>query len=343
MDTNDSCFKARKFGWILGAMPLKFRGNGFEWFWLLLLASFPFTALAELSLIETDESIEILIDGKPVFKYNIAVVEPPEGKDAVYARSGFIHPVYTPDGAVITDGFPEGHTHQHAVFMAWTRSTYKGGMVDFWNAHKRLGRVFHAEVIAVERSKDCVSFKVGLKHQELNSPERDVVLDEIWELRAYPKVDDCYVFDLKSTQTTATDEPLVLNEYHYGGMGLRLTREWSPESPSNRESLFEFSMSGGQGRIEGNHTRQHWVAASGLIEGQPASIAVLGHPENFRAPQPVRIHPRIPYFSYSPIVLGEFEIQAGEAYVSRYRYIVSSKHLDSNWLDHQWKEYAKEK
>ena len=324
-------------------MLLEFRRNSFEWFWLLLLASFPFAASAELSLIETDDSIEIFIEGRPALRYNIAVVEPPEGKDTVYARSGFIHPVYTPDGTVITDGFPEGHTHQHAIFMAWTRSTYKGKMVDFWNARKRSGRVFHSEVILTERSKGSVSFKVGLKHQELVSSEKEIVLDEIWEVRAYPEVDGRFVFDIKSTQKTVTNEPLILNEYHYGGMGLRLSGEWFRENESDPEPPFEFSTSDGQGRIEGNHTRQRWVAASGLIGGQRASIAVLGHHANFRAPQPVRIHPKMPYFSYSPMVLGEFRIEAGDSFVSRYRYIVSSEGFDSKWLDRKWEEYAKEK
>lgn len=309
-----------------------------------LLFGFAFLADAKdgLELVETEETIEILSDGKPMLVYNVMTRQPPAGKDPVYARSGFIHPVYTPDGAVITDGFPEGHTHQHAIFMAWTRSTYKGKRVDFWNARKRLGRVFHSEVILTERSKGSVSFKVGLKHQELVSLEREIVLDEIWEVRAYPEVNGYFVFDVISAQKTMTNKPLVLNEYHYGGMALRLSGEWSLENESDLEPPFAFSMSGGQGRVEGNHTRQRWVAASGLIGGQRASIAVLGHHANFRAPQPVRIHPKMPYFSYSPMVLGEFRIEAGDSFVSRYRYIVSSEGFDSKWLDRKWEEYAKE-
>ena len=33
----------------------------------------------------------------------------PEGVEAKYARSGFIHPISTPAGKVVTDGYPQPH------------------------------------------------------------------------------------------------------------------------------------------------------------------------------------------------------------------------------------------
>ena len=35
---------------------------------------------------------------------------------------------------------------------------------------------------------------------------------------------------------------------------------------------------------------------SGTIDGQEVGITILGHPDNFRAPQPMRLHPTEPFF-----------------------------------------------
>ena len=70
------------------------------------------------------------------------------------------------------------------------------------------------------------------------------------------------------------------------------------------------------------------------------SAAVICSPKNFRAPQHVRIHPNKPYFCFAPMVEGPFQIAPGKKYVSRYRYLVTSKVANSNQINEQWRRYA---
>jgi len=84
------------------------------------------------------------------------------------------------------------------------------------------------------------------------------------------------------------------------------------------------------------------VALWGMIDGNPATIAVLSHPSNFRAPQAARLHPTKPYFCFAPCVDDTFRIDRAHAYRARYRYLVTDAKPDADWLDEQWKKWAGE-
>jgi hypothetical protein len=78
----------------------------------------------------------------------------------------------------------------------------------------------------------------------------------------------------------------------------------------------------------------------GSIDGRPAGIAILDHPSNFRHPQPTRLNPDNPFFNYSPSVAGEWRIEPGTPYVSRYRFITYEGQPDRALIDRLWNDYA---
>ena len=102
----------------------------------------------------------------------------------------------------------------------------------------------------------------------------------------------------------------------------------------------DFLTSEGKHQHEGNHSRPRWVDMFGPIDGETAGIAVLCHPQNFRAAQPVRLHPHKPYFCYAPMVLGDFQITPGKSYVSRYRYLIHNGEPNVKAIDAQWQRFA---
>jgi hypothetical protein len=137
---------------------------------------------------------------------------------------------------------------------------------------------------------------------------------------------DPYVIDIQSTIYCSTAKPLHLNEYHYGGMAFRGAREWS-------FGKAEFLTSEGKDRESGNHTRPLWTAITGRVGDKEYTVAGVEFPSNFRYPQPVRLHPEMPYFCWSPTVLGEFAIEPKVPYVSRYRLFVFNGAPDKERLD----------
>jgi hypothetical protein len=300
----------------------------------LSASSVPRTDRPPVLCLDTGRALSVKVRGKSVLTYHTAVVEPPAGADRAYRRSGFIHPLQTPGGRVVTDDFPADHLHQHGVFLAWVNAEFEGHDVDFWNQAKGLGTVAHQEVLWMVNGPVFAEFAVRLTHQDLTRPARPAkVLEEDWLVRVYDR-DDVFLIDLESRQRCATDQPLQLREYHYGGLAFRGSSQWLGQPESN------FLTSEGKSRDDGNHTRPRWTDCFGRVDGDVCGVAVLQHPQNFRYPQPVRLHPEKPYFVYSPMVDGAFSIEPGREYHSRYRYVVHDARPDAHLLDAAWSAYA---
>lgn len=280
--------------------------------------------------------LQVNIKAKPLFFYHTAEAMPPADSPAYYRRSGFIHPVYSPGGQVLTDDFPAGHTHQHALFNAWTKTTFRKEFIDFWNQHSKRGTVEHIEVDRVKEGPVVTELRVKLRHKSLLHGE---VLREMWVIRVYP-LSDYYLFDLISEERNVTTDTLFLEKYHYGGFGFRGSKHWNDHDKKNFEQHWKVLTSEGARDSAANHTHARWVDASGLINGQAAGVTVFDHPVNFRYPQPIRVHPTMPYFVYSPVVDGAFSINPGTWYRQQYRYYIHQQLPDTTAIDRVEKDWV---
>ena len=290
-------------------------------------------------------SLWVKVAGKPVLRYRHQTVEPPAGMPAYYRRSGYIHPLFGPNGKEISGDFAADHAHQHGQFMAWVKSTWNGQPIDFWNQAKQEGQVKHQQIIDTFSGPVAAGFEVTLQHSALDKQQQATpVLDETWRVRGYA-LSNVYVIDWESVQTCASEIPLTIEEYHYGGWGLRGNSQWLASDKKTADGKKppipgEFLTSEGLGRLEGNHTRPRWVSLSGQIDGEWTGVAVMDHRENFRFPQPVRLHPAKPYFCFAPMVDGAFDIKPGEPYRSRYRLLLHTGRPDTAAIEQAWHDYA---
>ena len=312
------------------------RGTFYSFALLCLIAK---SALgADLKLEQTKDIIRVTLGNKPVLEYVKTEKPVPEGVAPVYRRSGYIHPVFSPSGQEVTGDFPADHAHQHALFFAWTKSRFDGKKTDFWNQAKQMGTIEHRKVLGMKRGTDRVSFSV--KHAFVVG--RTDALHETWMVTVHRTPEDHFLFDLKSAQQCATDKQFVLEKFHYGGMAFRGRAEWLKErgDPSTAPADFRFLTSEGKGRLEGNHTRPNWVSLGGKLDDQHASVAIFGHPGNFRSPQPVRLHPTKPYFCFTPAAIDRFTIKPGAPYVSQYRFLVKADAIDAEEINAHWLRYA---
>ena len=318
---------------------------------LILFCSFSIASYTaqgdDLSLTETDDSLRVTQRGKPVLEYIKKAKPVPDGLPQYFSRSGYIHPVYTPTGQELTGDYPADHAHQHALFFAWTKSGFDGRKVDFWNQAKDLGRIEFREVVDLKQEEQSVSFSVKhafkVKVEAKGSDSWVDVLHEVWTVTVHQTPADHFLFDIVSVQQCVSDKPLSLAKYHYGGMAIRGNYQWLKEKEDHSINAgdLQFLTSDGKDRWAGNHTRPNWVALSGRLDGQDVSLSVFCSPHNFRAPQHVRLHPNKPYFCFAPAVAGKFRIEAGQRYVSRYRYLVTSAAVDSEAVARHWQQYAR--
>ena len=267
-------------------------------------------------------------DDRLVMTYNASYIASPDEDAPWYGRSGFIHPVYTPSGRIVSEGFPIDHMHQHGLMFAWTSSVYDGHQVNFWDSKKQQGRIEHAETLRA----DADAIEVRLRHLDTTAPTPALILNESWKITRVPH-ESMHVFDLVSTQSCAGDKPLEIKKYHYGAMCIRGPVSWL-------EGGATITTDEGKDRTAGNHSRPNWVMMYGKFDGAACGIAAMSHPRNYRAPQPVRLHPNKPYFCFAPMVLGDFQIEFGSPYVSRFRFVAFDGEPNVAALDAVWKKFA---
>ncbi|GAB4220291.1 MAG: hypothetical protein Kow001_01520 [Acidobacteriota bacterium] len=284
-------------------------------------------------------ALELQVRGEKVLRYNCAPVSPPDpSMPASLARAAYIHPVWAPSGKVVTDDFHPDHAHQRGIWMAWTETRLEGRTPDFWNLPEGTGVVRLAGIQRILEGPVFAGVDARHEHVDLSAPGGELpVLEEQFEIRAYVlggKKAGFFLMDVRSRQRNVAAGPLELPEYHYGGFGVRGARSWTPDILSVRTSA-------GKDRASADGSREHWILMEGpLGDGNPAGIAVFGHPENFRSPQPVRMHPEMQYFSFSPQRLGGFEIAPGSTLVSQYRVLVYDGSAPESTLQAFWWDYA---
>ncbi len=152
---------------------------------------------------------------------------------------------------------------------------------------------------------------------------------------------DPFEIEIEIEQKCLTETPVVLEEYHYGGFAFRGTALWNDEAGDLFKSPMKVVTREEKNKAESNHTRPGWIAAWGPAARGLAGIALLDHPDNFRYPQPVRVHPRMPYFVISPPVLGQYILEPGKVYHSRYKVVLFDGEPDTENLERLFKEFGK--
>jgi hypothetical protein len=285
--------------------------------------------------------LQIAVSGQPAFHYRTdRTILPRNDLPPAIIRAGYIHPVLSPAGHVVTDDYPSNHAHHHGIWAPWTRTKFQGRAPDFWNMHQLTGAEHFVGIDRTWSGPVHGGFESRHEMMDLSGTAPVKALDVTWRVTAYaveggPR--PVRLFDLELAHTAATADPLVLPEYHYGGFGFRGAAGWNGPGDAARYLTSE----GISDRIDGNNTRARWCYVGGAVEGGAvAGTATLGHPDNFRAPQPVRLHPNMPYFSFVPQQLGEFSIVPGQPYVARFRFIVADGEPDRAFFDAWWNGYA---
>src|SRR5262249_13650262 len=289
----------------------------------------------EVTVEKQPKYLEVRHGDRPVLRYNSAQVEPPKGADAKYGRSAHIHPLWTPAGKIVTDEFPPDHMHQSGIFLAYTKTEFEGRQPNFWDLQGGTGRVRFKKGLSTTNGPVFGGFQVEHEHVDLTVRKGKVALNENWDVRVWNvggSKATYWIVDITSRIHCATQSPLKLPKYHYGGMAIRGARSWDPQHS-------QFITADNKDRLTGNHTRTRWCDLSGDVEGGQAGVTFMTHPTNFRYPEPLRIHPTMPYMVYCPSHLSDWEIQPGRANVSRYRFLVRDGQPRKEEAERVWRAF----
>ncbi len=282
--------------------------------------------------------VQINKEGDNVLRYHHAAVPPPQGADPLYKRSAFIHPLWSPDGSVMTDIHPKDHIHHLGIWMPWTKTYYDNRPVDFWNLAKGLGTVRFKRFNLITKGQVFSGFNAEHEHVVFyeNASEK-TALNEIWQVRVFNvggREKGYWLWDLVSTQRCASDIPLKLPQYRYGGLGFRATERWNPSTAG-------YLTSEGKTRKNSHATRARWCDMFGKAGQNWQGVAIMSHPDNFRHPEPIRTWDQGPiFFCYAPSQLGNWLIEPGNDYVWRYRFYVHDGKAEPEQIENYWRDFA---
>jgi len=295
---------------------------------------------AGVSARQNNKVLQIEKDGTKVLSYNHAIVPAPPGQSELYNRSGFIHPLWSPTGSVLTDIHPKDHYHHLGIWMPWTKTKFEGKAVDFWNLKGGQGTVRFKRFLSTTSGPVYGGFQAEHEHVALKTDEGEkVVLKEVWDVRVYNiggRHGGYWLWDFVSTQRCVADSPLVLEKYRYGGFGFRGAAEWTGEKAA-------YLTSEGKTRKDGHATRARWCDTAGVSDGKWKGVTHFSHPENFRHPEPMRIWPGFEqevFFNWAPVQLDDFELKPGEDHIYRYRLYVHEGKVDVENTERLWNDYA---
>jgi len=291
--------------------------------------------------VRKDDSVLVIHRGKQqILQYHHAIVPAPEGQSKLYDRSAFIHPLWSPEGSVLTNIHPKDHYHHIGIWMPWTKTKFEGKEVDFWNLKEGQGTVRFNRFLSTTSGPVFGGFQAEHDHVALQTEQGEkLVLKEVWDVRIYnvagPKK-DYWLWDFVSTQRCVADSPLLIEKYHYGGFGFRGAAEWHGDKAA-------YLTSEGKTRKDGHATRARWCDTSGVSDGQWKGVTHFSHPGNFRHPEPMRIWPEFEkevFFNWAPEQIGEFDMKPGEDHLFRYRLYVHEGKIDVDTAERIWHDYA---
>ena len=307
------------------------------------------TAAAGVIVNQNNKILRIEKDGTKVLSYNHALVPPPSIEDMgekykqtrdLYYRSGFIHPLWSPTGSVLTNIHPQDHYHHVGIWMPWTKTKFEGKDVDFWNLGAGQGTVRFKRFLSTTSGPVYGGFQAEHDHVALQTDEGEkVVLKEVWDVRVYNvggPGKDYWLWDFVSAQRCVADSSLLLEKYRYGGFGYRGAAEWKGEKAA-------YLTSQGRTRKDGHTTRARWCDTAGVSDGKWKGLTHFSHPDNFRHPEPMRIWPEFEqevFFNWAPVQLDDFELKPGKDHIYRYRLYVHEGKVDVENTERLWNDYA---
>jgi hypothetical protein len=143
-----------------------------------------------------------------------------KGLDPEQTRSCYIHPLYSLDGKVLTEDFPEDHLHHHGIFWTWPIVKTRGQDTQTWHPANLRQYFVRWHKREVKDGRATLSVENAWKLDG-----REVVAREIVTLHIHPVVDDGRAIDLE-LRIEAVGGPLTLQgtpdqNKGYGGFSLR--------------------------------------------------------------------------------------------------------------------------
>jgi hypothetical protein len=298
-----------------------------------------------VAITDDGDDLRIAIQDKPVLEYRYTPMPVPAGVDEIFSLSGFIHPLWSPKGEVLSRIQAPDHYHHYGIWNPWTLTEFEGRTVDFWNIGTGQGRVRSQGVIEKSAGDVFGGFRAVHEHVDNTGPSGPrVAMREQWDVTVWNVAPDAgvWLIDFASTLSPATDQPLTIKAYRYQGFSLRATEKW-------HDSNSRLLTSEGLDKSTANATRARWIDVNGdtaVPEGS-SGVLFMTNPANYNYPEQLRIWPTGQnggtsnvYINFNPAQDRDWNLEPGRTYGLRYRMLVYDGRITPADAERHWNDYA---
>lgn len=238
------------------------------------LLALPALALARSPFAFREAGTQSLVledNGKPVYAYNYTPVLK-AGFPVEMSRSGYLHPVYAPDGTVLTDDFNPDHAHHRGISWMWQVVKVDGQSYDLWTV-KGIKSKFVKWTARETKSK---SARLAVENGWFVG-ERKVVVEKV-NIVAHRReghrrrLDFELIFEAVSSPVEIAGTPD--GKKGFGGFCMR----FAPRDGGKAATVI--TTENGKSTKDGVNEPHRWAAVTGTFQGKPAGARIDDLPTN---------------------------------------------------------------
>ena len=277
---------------------------------------------------------------RAVLTYNFGAVPVPQGVTGKYAvaRSDYVHPLYGPNGEVLTKDYSPDHAHHRGLYWAWPEVSYKGETRDL---HALQG-VF-ARPVRIVRQEAAADAAVLEAENVWKWGDQEEIVREFATIRASRWKDGARSVDFQFRILALVDGVTVARrgQAHYGGFNVRLSSRakqkivffTDPPSPPLTK-----------GGIEGGElpARRAWGDVCGIPpEGKaPIGVAILQNAANPDYPGDWIQYPELNWLQPTfPAAKKAYPLSRETPLLLSYRLVIHEGEWTAEQLAAQWAAY----
>lgn len=307
-----------------------------------IIKGVPYKNTDHIKTFANDGFLTISTNNNNLLRYNYKTIYPPKGVDTIYKRSGFIHPLWSPRGQELTRINAPDHYHHWGLWNPWTEVLFEKDTIDFWNLAKKQGTVRFVNFLSTTSGNVFAGYKALHQHIVFKKTgDEKVALNEVQSVQIYQPNNNqnYYIADITIQLNCATDSPVLLLEYRYGGLGLRATKEWDSANS-------KIITSEGKVRKQADGSRARWCMVQGTINNDYAGLIMMSYPTNYNYPEPLRVWPEDMnkrgdiFLNFSPTKNMNWLLIPGKEYVLKYRLLVFNDAFAKEKAEIAWQNFT---
>ena len=178
-----------------------------------------------MQAVQNGDGIKLSWNGRPVVGYVSRPQTARKDFPPAAARGGYLHPLYSPAGVLVTDDSPKDQPFQHGIWTTWQKVETAGSRPDFWDLTKAKGGAAVESIGTVWGGPLAAGFDARQFFTDFDQHKGTTVLREAWDVRALRGSERATLVDVSSS-LQAVNGDVTLGTNPFGGIMVRGNRDW---------------------------------------------------------------------------------------------------------------------